>query len=233
LTTTKQRICFVNYSSIYLGVDDLPMTTKPSKVEEACKLASWETETILDAFRKYRNGESGEWLVPADKLKDRLDVKHCLPLFGRFVSKWEKNGVEVFPLSELCSPRDEIIEPAKDFPDEEFRIMTITYAGRCKTDKTRLGREINFKKMKVVRTGDIVLSDLNAFHGAIGYITEEFDGALASGSYTVVKCYHDGDSLYLWSILRTTEIRADFLSSAIGMGRQTINWEYRACPKTN
>jgi restriction endonuclease S subunit len=62
------------------------------------------------------------------------------------------------------------------------------------------------------------------FNGAIGYITEEFDGALASGSYTVVKCHNDKDSLYLWSILRTTEIRADFLSSAIGMGRQTISW---------
>ncbi|MDR1470807.1 MAG: N-6 DNA methylase [Spirochaetaceae bacterium] len=225
-TNTETQPAVFMYSSIYLGVDDLPMSTKPSKVEEARKLASWEIETILDAFKRYKNGESGEWLVSADKLKDRLDVKHCLPLFGRFVSKWEKDGAEVFPLYELCSPRDEIIEPVKDFPDEEFRIMTITYTGRCKTDETRLGKEINFKKMKVVRTGDIVFSDLNAFHGAIGYITEEFDGALASGSYTVLKCYNDGDSLYLWSILRTTEIRADFLSSAIGMGRQTINWEY-------
>jgi type I restriction enzyme M protein len=225
-TNVETQPAVFMYSSIYLGVDDLPMTTKPSKVEEARKLATWEIETILDAFEKYKNGNNGEWLVPADKLKDRLDVKHCLPLFGRFVSKWKKKGIEVFPLSKLCSPRDEIIEPVKDFPEQEFRIMTITYTGRCKTDETRLGKEINFNKMKVVRTGDIVFSDLNAFHGAIGYITEEFDGALASGSYTVVKCNNTEDSLYLWSILRTTEIRADFLSSAIGMGRQTINWEY-------
>jgi hypothetical protein len=79
--------------------------------------------------------------------------------------------------------------------------------------------------MKVVRNGDLVFSDYNAFHGAIGYITDEFDGALASGSYTVVRCFNDYDSLYLWSILRTTEIRADILTSAIGMGRQTVDWD--------
>ncbi|OFX54754.1 MAG: hypothetical protein A2046_00445 [Bacteroidetes bacterium GWA2_30_7] len=89
----------------------------------------------------------------------------------------------------------------------------------------RLGSEINYKKMKIVRTGDIVFSEYNTFHGAIGFITDEFDGALASGSYTVVRCLDEEDSLYLWSILRTTEIRADFLTSAIGMGRQTIDWE--------
>jgi hypothetical protein len=70
--------------------------------------------------------------------------------------------------------------------------------------------------MTIVRCGDIVFSEYNAFHGEIGYITEEFDGALASGSYAIVKCHDDNDSLYLWSILRSTEIRADFLSSAIG-----------------
>ena len=79
--------------------------------------------------------------------------------------------------------------------------------------------------MKIVRSGDIVFSEYNTFHGAIGYITEEFEGALASGSYIVARCKNNNDSLYLWSILRTTEIRADFLTSAIGMGRQTINWD--------
>jgi hypothetical protein len=33
-------------------VDDLPVTTKPSKVNEARKLAMKEIETILDEFKK-------------------------------------------------------------------------------------------------------------------------------------------------------------------------------------
>jgi type I restriction enzyme M protein len=213
------------YSSIYLGVDDLPVTTKPSKVHEARKLAMKEIETILDEFKKYKNGENGSWLVDISQLNDRLDVKFCFPLAGRFVKTWKKSGVEVHLLSEVCTPRDEVIEPRKIFPNDEFRILTITYDGRCRSEEKRLGKEINYTKMKIVRRGDIVFSEYNAFHGAIGYITEEFDGALASGSYTVVKCHDNNDSLYLWSILRSTEIRADFLSSAIGMGRQTISWD--------
>jgi type I restriction enzyme M protein len=192
------------YSSIYLGVDDLPVTTKPSKVQEARKLADKEILTILDEFEKYKNGEHGSWFVDISRLNDRLDVKFCLPLVGRFVKTWENSGAEVYPLSKICTPRDEIIEPRKYFPNDEFRILTITYDGRCRSEEKRTGKEINYSKMKIVRTGDIVFSEYNAFHGAIGYITEEFDGALASGSYTVVKCHNNKNSLYLWSILRTT-----------------------------
>jgi type I restriction enzyme M protein len=220
----QQKSVFM-YSSIYLGVDDLPVTTKQSRVHEARKLAMKEIETILDEFEKYKNGENGTWLVDIERLQDRLDVKFCLPLVGRFVKTWKKSGADVYVLSEICTPRDEIIEPRKDFPTDEFRILTVTYDGHCRSEEKRMGKEINYTKMKIVRVGDIVFSEYNAFHGAIGYITEEFDGALASGSYTVVKCHDDKDSLYLWSILRTTEIRADFLSSAIGMGRQTISWD--------
>jgi type I restriction enzyme M protein len=223
-TADTQPAAFM-YSSVYLGIDDLPVTTKPSKVNEARKLAMQEIETILDAFNKYRKGESGEWLVESDRLNERFDVKYCIPLNGRFVRKWKAKGFDIRLLDDLCTPREEIIEPRKEFPDDEFRILTITYAGRCKADEVRIGKEINYTKMKIVRTGDIVFSEYNAFHGAIGYISEEFDGSLASGSYTVVRCEDKIDSLYLWSILRTTEIRADFLSSAIGMGRQTINWD--------
>ena len=128
------------------------------------------------------------------------------------------------PLHSVCKVKEDYISP-EDFPDEKFRILTITYDGKCKTEEIRLGKNINFKKMKVVRTGDLVLSDYNTYHGAIGYITPEFNGSLASSSYTVIKCKKNHDTLYLWSILRTAEIRSDILSSAIGMGRMTIDWE--------
>ena len=79
--------------------------------------------------------------------------------------------------------------------------------------------------MKVVQEGDLVFSAYNTIHGAVGYITKNFNNALASSSYTVVRCKNDYDTLYLWSILRTAELRSDFLTFAIGMGRQTIKWD--------
>jgi len=224
-TSNDEQPAAFMYSSVYLGVDDMPVTTKPSKVMEARKMAMKEIETILDNFAKYKRGEKGYWLVEPERLDNRFDVKYCIPMQGRYVKKWKHKGFEVKSLLDVCEPREEIIEPSKDYPNEQFRILTITYAGRCKTEEIRLGNEINYKKMKVVRSGDIVFSEYNTFHGAIGFITEDFDGALASGSYTVVRCFNKEDSMYLWSILRTTEIRADFLTSAIGMGRQTIDWE--------
>jgi type I restriction enzyme M protein len=221
--TDEQPSVFM-YSSVCLSVDDMPVTTSPSKVEEARELAKQEIDEILKQFERYKNGEKDIWLVPHERLKDRLDVKYCIPLQGRFINKWKDGGYEVIPLHVVCDLREEIILP-NEYPSTKFRILTIMYSGRCKTEETRLGKNINYRKMKIVRKGDLVFSEYNTCHGAIGYITEEFDGALASGSYTVVRCFKDYDSLYLWSILRTTEIRADFLTSAIGMGRQTIGWE--------
>ena len=212
------------YSSIRLGIDDMPVTTNPEKVSTARNLAVAEIEDICTKFRQFEKGKEDIWLVPPERLQDRLDVKSCIPLYGRFIQKWRKKGYKIHPLHAFCKLREEILLP-KDHPDTKFKILTISYRGICEADEIRFGRNINFRKMKVIRTGDLVFSEYNTFHGAIGYVTEEFDGALASGSYTVVKCEHEYDSLYLWSILRTTEIRADVLSSAIGMGRQTVDWE--------
>lgn len=211
--------------SIYLGVDDLPITTQPSKVALARKMAQDEISDILSEYDEFKKGKAGKWRVKPDRLSNRLDIKYCIPEQGRFVSEWEKQGFSVMTLEEICSQREEIIRPRQEFPDDEFRILTIRYNGSCSAEEIRLGEEINFSKMNVVRTGDLVFSVLNAFHGAIGYITEEFDGALASNSYFILRSNDPDDSLYLWSILRTTEIRADILTSAVGMGRQTVNWE--------
>jgi type I restriction enzyme M protein len=222
--THDQQPAVFMYFLTCLGVDDMPLTTNPAKVKEARELASSETSEIVNQFNRFKNGEEDIWLVTSDRLADRLDVKSCIPLQGRFIKKWQNKGYEVKPLHRVCDLREEILFP-KDHPNTAFRILTITYSGRCKTEETRLGKNINYKKMKVLRTGDLVFSDYDTFNGAIGFITDEFDGALASGSYTVVKCFNEHDSLYLWSILRTTEMRADFLTSAIGMGRQTVSWE--------
>ena len=84
--TDEQPSAFM-YSSISLGVDDMPVTTKPSKVLEARRMAMQEIETILDEFNKFKSGQKGEWLVEPERLMDRLDVKFCIPLQGRFVKR--------------------------------------------------------------------------------------------------------------------------------------------------
>lgn len=222
----EQPACFM-YSSVYLGVDDMPVTTAPNKIAEARKKAEDEIHDILREFSKFREGKKGKWYTEPDKLKNRLDVKSCVNLQGRYAIKWKKDGYAVTTIEKLCNSINDtiqIIKP-KDYPDQKFKILTISYDGKCKNEQIILGKHIKHRKMTVCKEGDLVFSRYNAFHGAIGYITEDIDGCLASGSYTVVKCSDKIVSLYLWSILRTTEIRSDLLTSAVGMGRQTIEWE--------
>jgi type I restriction enzyme M protein len=221
-----QPACFM-YSSIHLGVDDMPITTQANKITEARKRANEEIKDILQQFKKFQKGEKGVWYVEPNKLTKRLDVKSCINLQGRYISTWEAKGYKISSIGELCKEIDkntQIIKP-KDFAEESFRILTIGYNGRCRAEETRLGKHINYSTMIVLKEGDLVFSEYNAFNGAIGYITQEFEECLASGSYTVVRCDDKNISLYLWSILRTTEIKADLLTSAVGMGRQTIDWD--------
>jgi len=220
----SQPLAFM-YPSIRLGVDDLPVTSSKAKIEEARNKAEQEISDICREYENHINGNSSAWSVKAEKLKDRLDLKHVLAKPGRFVPTWKKKGFEINRLSELTAPVENILIP-KDAQNEnkEFRILTISYEGRIRAEEVRKGKDIGYKEMKIVNTGDLVFSEYNSFHGAIGFVTEEFDGALASGSYTVVRCKNIYDALYLWLIMRTTEMRAEMLISAIGVGRQTVDW---------
>jgi len=214
------------YPSIRLGVDDLPVTSSKAKILEARKKAEYEIAEICQEYENHLNGNGSPWSVAAEKLKDRLDLKHVLAKPGRFVPTWKKKGFDIKQLSELAEPIENIMIPkGAENENKEFRILTISYEGRIRAKEVRKGKDIGYKKMKIVNAGDLVFSEYNSFHGAIGFVTQEFDGALASGSYTVVRCKNNHDALYLWLIMRTTEMRAEMLVSAIGVGRQTVDWE--------
>lgn len=219
----KQPSVFM-YPSMRLGVDDLPMTSGKEKIAEARKLAEEEIEKICYEFQRYKKGEKDFWLIPSERLKDRLDLKFCLNLQGRFINKWKQKGFDIEEFSKLANLREEVIQPSK-LPEKKFKMLAISYEGRCQITEEKFGKHIKYPKMFLVRKGDLVISTYNSFNGAIGFITPEFDGSLASNSYIVLKCKDDVDALYLWSVLKTTEMRTEFLSKSVGMGRQTIGWE--------
>ena len=218
----SQPDAFMTFS-IKLGVDDKPITTPQPIIDNARKEANEEIEKILSDFKDFQCGKNGIWRVRPDRLKDRLDVKFCIPFKGRFIRKWQKDGFGTKKLAELFIEDTEIFNP-KDFPTQTFQILTIKYDGFSSIEEERLGTDISGKGY-VVKTGNLVMSRYNAYYGAIGYISDEHDGSFASKSYIVLKPNNDIDGIYAWAVLRTTEIRADMLDSAIGMGRSTVKWE--------
>ena len=157
-------------------------------------------------------------------LLDRLDLRNCVPLFGRMVEQWESSGIEVKRLDEIVKPTRNIINPS-DYPQKLFALLKVSYQGRCEVESERLGERIVPNSMQVAESGQMVFSKIRATDGAVGIVPPELDGALVSRtSYTVFDCGSPKDTAYLWSVLRSHEIRADMQSLSPGSGRYTTYW---------
>lgn len=219
----KQPDVFMTFSTC-LGVDDKPITTSQSIIQKAREKAEEEIERILSDYNKFKKGEDGEWRIPPERVMGKLDVKNCFPLKGRYVQNWIEKGYEVKRLSDIFTPINGEFRPSRDGEVEEYNILTIKYDGYCSNEEIRLGADIQGKGT-LVKEGNIVFSQYNAYYGAIGYVSKEFVGSFASSSYIVLNPTDKVDGIYAWSVLRTTEIRADILDSAVGMGRSPIKWD--------
>ena len=210
-----------------LGVDDLTPRASADDVAEARKKAELEIGKIVKDFRDYLAGSSDVPTVDADRISDRLDLKHIVPLQGRFVKKWKRQGISVKALGDVAKPVMEAICP-KATPDTEYTLLYVTYDGRCAVQKRQLGRYIKPKEMLRVHAGDLVFSNIRATDGAIGIVPVELDGSLVSHSFTVLRCDSTEDTVYLWSVIRSFEIRADIMSVSTGTGRYNTDWDLAA-----
>jgi restriction endonuclease S subunit len=75
--------------------------------------------------------------------------------------------------------------------------------------------------------GDIVVSNISAVYRAICVMPDDLQDLLISSEFTVLRL-KDGvqaDPYYLWSVLRTAGVIAEWLSGASGVGRHRVNWE--------
>lgn len=221
----EQPRCF-GFFSQHLGVDDLTPRASDADILEARTKAEKETDTILAGYEAYLVGKEddtkGLVLLP-ERLKDRFDLKYCAPEFGRMAIEWRHKGIEVRKLAEIVKPVENLLIP-KEHPNDEFKLIKVSYCGRCELEKVRKGARIKAGKMFQVKAGQLVFSTIRATDGAVGIVPNEFDGALVSQSYTVFECNSPEDTAYLWAILRSHELRADMQSQSPGSGRYTTYW---------
>ena len=75
--------------------------------------------------------------------------------------------------------------------------------------------------------GDIVVSNINAVHGAVAVIPQGMEQFLISTEYTILRLKDglDVDAHYLWSVLRSAAVVAEWLSHSSGVGRHRVGWE--------
>lgn len=213
------------YESRYIGLDDVVPKTPPSEAEEARQLAVDEMNDIIAAFQEYESGEKGPWLVPASQLTERLDAKHLRRWsITELEPNWKKAGAAAAQLTDLVEP---IEAPVTLNPKTYYTFLRVAYNGHAESGERRRGDEVTYKRVSVAQPGDIVVSHINAVHGAICVVPEGLDGLLVSPEYTILRALPDADAdpMYLWAVLRSAAVRAELLSDSSGMGRHRVDWE--------
>lgn len=243
----EQPSVFMYYSTS-VGLDD-PSRQRvlPQDVMTRQK-ALKEVEAVRELYQKFLKGDSsvGKYMVSADRVSDRLDVKSCLPKPGRKISFWKRKGFSTASFGDLVElvfppmpigqlePTDESVDEAelvdRELIDpltssEEVTFLRVRYDGVAEAGESIPAASTNYRVLRRVRENDLVVSNINAVHGAFAVVPAKLDGLVVSPEYTVCRALKGIDPRLLWMLLRTPESRADLLLSATGIGRTRIVWE--------
>ena len=222
----EQPDCF-GYFAVRLGVDDLTPRATKADVEKAHGLAKAEAEEIVNGFRAYREGRQMGLIVPGSRLSDRIDLKFVAGTLGQMTGQWRSMGLDVRALGSVTTPvKAEVVRPSADHPQQQFKLVSVSYDGFCEVRKEKLGREVRPENMLRLHEGLLVFSTVRATDGAIAIVPPELDGALLSqSSYIILDCGDRETTEYVRGILRSYEIRADMQSLSHGSTRYTTRWE--------
>ena len=222
---------FMAYATA-VGIDDPARTRVLPGDADLRREANAEIKNLSTLFRQFQSGvttgEVKKWIVPAARLTGRLDVKGCLLSAGSKVPSWKKKKLDVVQLSDLAAPKtDDAILAAAD-PEDLVTYLRVQYAGLAEA-----GDEIVFsdgpKGLRTVATKDIVVSHINAVHGAVAVVPAELDGHVVTKEFTRLNPIDDDlDPRVIWALLRSPQARADMLISSTGMGRTRVDWDQLA-----
>jgi type I restriction enzyme M protein len=142
-------------------------------------------------------------------------------------------GLEIVTLGDLIEPADlnvilpdkprRVIEP-EDSDDELVTYLRVRYDGYTESGDEIWTSDAGSRHLVRVEEGDVVISHINALHGAVGVVPAEHEGHVVTTEYTVCKAKAGIDPLVVWSLLRSPEARADLLLLATGGGRTRVRW---------
>lgn len=228
----EQGAVFMHYCTV-VGLDD-PARQRVLPVDrENRERALEEVRTIGALFDAFMAGDPAakKWTVHAAAIVDRLDVKHCLLQPARLVGKW-KGGDGSGTLSELVTVRWPLPKNADEAARGDvveadvadgLRYLRVRYDGFAEPGED-LPTDSSGQLFKV-REGDVVISHINAVHGAVAVVSAKLAGAFVTNEFTVCQANAGVDPRLVWSLLRSPEARADLLVLATGIGRTRVKTE--------
>ncbi len=221
----EQPSAFV-YDTRYIGLDDVPARTPPSVAEEARRKALEEINKVIVAYEKYLTGAEGPWLVKADRLDGRLDAKFLSPWsVERLRGAWSAAGASTAVLEDLVDP---ISEAVTIKATATYTFLRISYEGFAEEGEKRLGKEISYNWVGGAKADDLVVSNISAVYNAICVLPDGMETLLVTPEFTVLRIKPEKrklvDPMYLWSVLRSPAVIAEWLSHSTGVGRHRVDW---------
>mgnify|MGYP001205265711 CR=1 FL=1 len=182
-----------------------------------------EINRIVTDFSSFLNGTPGSYVVPAQQILDRLDVKYCLNDRGRKKTVWTSAGLKVVPIGKVLSKATQ--RKIKVDPDEVYQFLRVSYDGEISEGDRMDGNDCSYSSLYQVKEWDILLSNMGVGRGAIAIVPPYHSDKFVSSEYTILNSKTKEEAVYYCEILRTKEILGDILSSATGMNRGRIKWD--------
>ncbi len=217
------------YACRYVGVDDPKrQRTLPIDVENRRK-AKAEIKEVSDLYRSFVAGRSipAEHIIRADQLGKRMDAKSFEPT-GRMHSAWSDKSISTDLLRNIINPieptGEDRIETATS--EEEVTYLVVGYDGFAREGEAiQASDHRSSAQLFRVHTGQIVLSHINAVHGSICVVPDYLDGLVVTNEFTIFQARKGHDPRVIWALLRSPEIRSEFLIKASGAGRTRVKWK--------
>jgi len=217
----KQNDVFMT-SSIYLGLEDKTAKRIGINTSTLAENKRKEFARIVEDFEAYKSGKSGDYVVDASRISDRLDVKYCINDCGRKKSEWIKKGYDITSIG------NELVEQKgrsnKLDSDSEYQFLRVTYDGEILDGDLVDGSSSSYSKLFKVKEWDILLSNIGVGRGALGIVPPYHSGKFVSNEYTILRASTKEEAAFYCNLLRTKEILGDILSKTTGMNRGRIKW---------
>ena len=215
------------YPCKYVGVDDSARqrTLPIDKINR--EKARDEIEQVLSQYTLFQDGSGNpDYIVDANRITNRMDVKNCLMKTGRSISSWKKKGFSIHGIEDVLKEKefrdDEIINTKE--VDEFLTLLVVRYSGLAEAGDEILSSNSTYNKLYKVATGDIVISNIAASYGSVAVVPEDLDGCVVSSEYTVLQVKKDFKPDIVQIILRSPEVRSDILLGSTGANRTRMKW---------
>lgn len=211
------------YACRFVGIDDPKRRRWMPGDDQLREDAREEVRTVVREFRRFLEGEGGQqFIVPASRARNRLDVKRCL------IEKDWRSCNSPTVLSDIVELKEfgtlDIVECEEH--EGHVQLVTVKYDGRSEPDRVIFPRtETKYTQLYRVRQGEIVISNIAASYGSIAVVSSQCDGLVVSKEYTVLKARFGYDARVIRALLRSSEVRAEMLLRSTGANRNRIRWE--------